>query len=57
MYLHYAKDCFLDHESRHITNSIEAAPEALDYLEKVAADTQISPHINELLTRGSGVLF
>ena len=57
MYLHYAKDCFLDHESRHITNSIETAPEALDYLEKVAADTQISPHINELLTRGSGVLF
>ena len=48
---------FLDHQSRHIINLKETAPEALDYLEKVAVDTQVSLHINELLTRGSGVVF
>ena len=56
VYLHYAKDCFLDHQSRHIINSKETAPEVLDYLEKVTVDAQVSPHINELLTRGSGVV-
>ena len=47
MYLHYAKDCFLDHRSRHIINSKETVPESLDYLEI----------INELLRRGSWVVF
>ena len=31
MYLHYVKDYFLDHRSRHIINSKETTPEALDY--------------------------
>ena len=57
MYLHDAKGCFSDHQSRYIINSKETAPEALDYLEKEAIDAQVSPHTNELLTQGSGVIF
>ena len=44
MYLHYAKGCFSDHQSRYIINSKETAPEALDYLEKEAVDAQVSQH-------------
>ena len=46
MYLHDAKGCFSDHQSRYIINSKETAPEALDYLEKEAVNAQVSPHTN-----------
>ena len=57
MYLHYVKDCFLDRQSRQIINSKETASKVFDYLEKVVFDAQVFPHINELLTRGSRVVF
>ena len=41
MHLHYARDFFLDHQSRHTVNSKETAPEALDYLEKIAVDAHV----------------